>query len=379
LHITDSHQLDCSTLPFDAGLRVPRATHPGVATVGRPYDDDAIPRSPASTFRGSTRSSLDTRHSNIETGAAELGRDKVTTCGLCGAQFTGRYRQGNYSRHIRQLHSRTRAHSFLDCVCRVCKKEFNRQDARRKHEWKQHSLPDAEPTSRHRANTNASEAALPDRPPPVLAQAAGSEDSTRSSSQVYKSDPSFLDPSPDQPCFSESSNTSFTRHPQIAESQHHVHAAQRCTETEMPGWFVPPGSMLQVPLSSYPFLDNLNSNAQNLWTSPCNTLNQRDSSQLSQKMWAQFDDTDTLPGINGMFGALDTLGYLPTPAIYNSLDLISDENLPASDNGEFVGHIDISASEEDDDDDDKLRTMKKRPQPSVFEDRLQTSTSRPRR
>jgi hypothetical protein len=36
----------------------------------------------------------------------------------------------------------------LDCVCRVCKKRFNRQDARRKHEWKKHQLQDSKPYPR---------------------------------------------------------------------------------------------------------------------------------------------------------------------------------------------------------------------------------------
>jgi hypothetical protein len=134
--------------------------------------------------------------------------------------------------------------------------------------------------------------------------------------------------------------------------------------------------MLHMPLSSYSFSDNPSSNVQDLWTSQYNALDQPDSSHMSQKMWAQFDNTDTLPEINGMFGAPETLGYLPTPAIYNSLDLINHENSSTSENGEFVGHIDISASEEDDDGDIESRTMRKPRQPSVFEDRLQTPTNR---
>jgi hypothetical protein len=35
-----------------------------------------------------------------------------------------------------------------DCVCRVCEKQFHRQDARRKHEWKKHQLPDTKPCLR---------------------------------------------------------------------------------------------------------------------------------------------------------------------------------------------------------------------------------------
>ncbi|KAH7086368.1 hypothetical protein FB567DRAFT_69267 [Paraphoma chrysanthemicola] len=78
-------------------------------------------------------------------------QDDVTTCDYCGATFTGRYGRGNCSRHIRQQHSGRVTQLDSGCLCRVCKKQFNRQDARRKHEWKKHRLHDTRPLPRRQA------------------------------------------------------------------------------------------------------------------------------------------------------------------------------------------------------------------------------------
>ena len=89
------------------------------------------------------------RSRTVHTSAKSQG--DVTTCVHCGAQFSGRYRRGNCSRHVRQQHSGKSAQLSSDCICRVCKKRFNRQDARRKHEWKKHQLQDTRPFPRQQA------------------------------------------------------------------------------------------------------------------------------------------------------------------------------------------------------------------------------------
>lgn len=85
---------------------------------------------------------------------AESGRNSdvaatsgVTICAHCNAEFSGRYQRGNWARHIRLSHSGTGAKVNTACVCRVCKQEFRRQDARRKHEWKKHGMEDTKPLS----------------------------------------------------------------------------------------------------------------------------------------------------------------------------------------------------------------------------------------
>lgn len=347
---SDHPQLNLGDHPVDSDSSLLQRSHRDSTALDGSYDD-ARSRSPASTCRGSTRASLDTRHSNTDTGAIRPGRDKVTTCGLCRAQFTGRYQQGNYSRHMRQQHSRTRAHSNLECVCRVCKKEFNRQDARRKHEWKQHSLPDAEPTSRSRAYSNISGLPLPDHLPLALAQAAGSEDSTRPSSQAHEGVPVFSDPLPDQPHFSESSIASFTHNPQLVGIQHHVAAAQMCTEPEMPGWLAPPSPMQQMPLSPYPFSDDPASTVQNPWTSQFNGFTQPDDLKMSQQVWFPFENAATFPKFHVTYPAPETLGYPTTSAIYQPLNPISGAEVPAHNDDEFPHLVNMCAIGDDDDDD----------------------------
>jgi hypothetical protein len=57
----------------------------------------------------------------------------------------------HWSRHIRLLHSKKPARRRSDLVCRVCHKEFKRQDARRKHEWRKHAIDDTRPIPRRQA------------------------------------------------------------------------------------------------------------------------------------------------------------------------------------------------------------------------------------
>jgi hypothetical protein len=90
---------------------------------------------------------LHTRHTSVTSSGP------VITCDVCGAQFTGRYGRGNCSRHMRQTHSRRSAQQSSDCVCRVCKRSFARQDARRKHEWRKHGLQDTKPCPRRQSDT----------------------------------------------------------------------------------------------------------------------------------------------------------------------------------------------------------------------------------
>lgn len=70
-----------------------------------------------------------------------------TECKWCHQVFTGKYSRGNCARHIHQKH-RGVTNDNPQHLCRVCKREFNRKDAKRKHEWKQHRLPDCQPSKR---------------------------------------------------------------------------------------------------------------------------------------------------------------------------------------------------------------------------------------
>ncbi|KAF1851309.1 uncharacterized protein K460DRAFT_401333 [Cucurbitaria berberidis CBS 394.84] len=69
------------------------------------------------------------------------------TCEQCHRIFTGQYRAGNCSRHVRQQHPEL-LREQPQCICRVCKKVYKRQDARRKHEWQRHALLDSKPSPR---------------------------------------------------------------------------------------------------------------------------------------------------------------------------------------------------------------------------------------
>jgi hypothetical protein len=48
-------------------------------------------------------------------------------------------------------------HNPNDYICRVCHRVYKRQDARRKHEWQKHALPDAKPHTRRRADPEFSQ------------------------------------------------------------------------------------------------------------------------------------------------------------------------------------------------------------------------------
>lgn len=90
----------------------------------------------------------ETHISAVGGGALDATLDhSVKICGHCSAEFCGRYQRGNWARHVRQNHPETGAQVNTDCVCRVCKQQFRRQDARRKHEWKKHGMEDTKPLS----------------------------------------------------------------------------------------------------------------------------------------------------------------------------------------------------------------------------------------
>ncbi|EUC47575.1 hypothetical protein COCMIDRAFT_89817 [Bipolaris oryzae ATCC 44560] len=72
--------------------------------------------------------------------------DESLSCSQCSTLFHGKYRSGNLKRHIRAFHSVVA--SVLGLTCRVCKKQFKRADATRKHEWEQHSMLDVKPKKR---------------------------------------------------------------------------------------------------------------------------------------------------------------------------------------------------------------------------------------
>lgn len=96
--------------------------------------------------------------------ATQYPREK---CQICTKEFTGRsvilvqlfhpfnyliavsrYGKGNLSRHIREKHDLVQP--LTGKVCRVCDQVYNRADAKRKHEWKKHRLPDARPNKRRK-------------------------------------------------------------------------------------------------------------------------------------------------------------------------------------------------------------------------------------
>lgn len=58
------------------------------------------------------------------------------------------YGKGNLARHVRDKHGAVK--STNGKVCRVCYREYNRADAKKKHEWEKHHLEDARPKKRRK-------------------------------------------------------------------------------------------------------------------------------------------------------------------------------------------------------------------------------------
>lgn len=81
-----------------------------------------------------------------DSGLEEEGDSESLSCSQCSIFFHGKYRSGNLRRHIRAFHNVVV--SVVGLTCRICKKQFKRADATRKHEWEQHSMLDVKPKRR---------------------------------------------------------------------------------------------------------------------------------------------------------------------------------------------------------------------------------------
>jgi hypothetical protein len=62
----------------------------------------------------------------------------IVACGQCHTEFTGTYRRGNLARHVRHKHIGVHAQMYT-CRAGGCLRQFNRSDARLKHERNTHS------------------------------------------------------------------------------------------------------------------------------------------------------------------------------------------------------------------------------------------------
>ncbi|KAH7414271.1 hypothetical protein DE146DRAFT_29044 [Phaeosphaeria sp. MPI-PUGE-AT-0046c] len=107
--------------------------------IGRVLNDREVAR------QRSEREVVRNRVSSSSGRATQYPREK---CHICDKEFTGRYGRGNLSRHVREKHDLVQP--MTGKVCRVCDQVYNRADAKRKHEWKKHRLPDARPNKRRK-------------------------------------------------------------------------------------------------------------------------------------------------------------------------------------------------------------------------------------
>ncbi|OSS49940.1 hypothetical protein B5807_06287 [Epicoccum nigrum] len=73
-------------------------------------------------------------------------RYKPSVCQYCGKVFTGKFGPGNCKRHVQQTHETIVDQAMH--LCKLCRKEYRRADALRKHQWKKHRLEDAKPRKR---------------------------------------------------------------------------------------------------------------------------------------------------------------------------------------------------------------------------------------
>jgi hypothetical protein len=73
-------------------------------------------------------------------------RYQPSACQYCGKVFTGKFGPGNCKRHVQQSHETTVDRAIH--LCKLCRKEYRREDALRKHQWKKHRLEDAKPRKR---------------------------------------------------------------------------------------------------------------------------------------------------------------------------------------------------------------------------------------
>ena len=73
-------------------------------------------------------------------------RYQPSVCPYCGKVFTGKFGPGNCKRHVQQTHETIVDRAIH--LCKLCRKEYRRADALRKHQWKKHRLADAKPRKR---------------------------------------------------------------------------------------------------------------------------------------------------------------------------------------------------------------------------------------
>ena len=72
----------------------------------------------------------------------------VLICDICEVSFSGIFKRGNLNRHNRNTHASTPNIVPPNRICRRCGLIFQRTDARKKHEWKQHRIIDSKPEKR---------------------------------------------------------------------------------------------------------------------------------------------------------------------------------------------------------------------------------------
>jgi hypothetical protein len=73
-------------------------------------------------------------------------RYQPSVCQYCEKVFTGKFGPGNCKRHVQQTHETIVDRAIH--LCKLCRKEYRRADALRKHQWKKHRLEDAKPRKR---------------------------------------------------------------------------------------------------------------------------------------------------------------------------------------------------------------------------------------
>jgi len=73
--------------------------------------------------------------------------DNTIPCGYCSQEFTGKYRQGNLTRHVQQKHVEANGGPYT-CLAEGCFSVFKRQDARLKHARSKHPELNLPPVQR---------------------------------------------------------------------------------------------------------------------------------------------------------------------------------------------------------------------------------------
>jgi hypothetical protein len=66
----------------------------------------------------------------------------------CDKVFRGPYQKGNRKRHLKNVHAKSR--TYFICRQPGCGRKYQREDAKRKHEWQNHQMKDCEPAERRK-------------------------------------------------------------------------------------------------------------------------------------------------------------------------------------------------------------------------------------